>query len=390
MAYDTRMLSKNTVMNYAKEVAFMHLVGKDSIVVGIDIHKYEHQAVALSCFGEELGALQFSNDSIEKCVAWLQALGNTKDIIVGLEDVNGLGIHVHHKLQTAGFMLRYIPAVYTEKARKHSPGKDKNDYLDAKRVGKVILAHSEETLPAVHIVPQEIMRRLDLLLQEREEIVKEQTALKNQLHGLLHQYYGDTYKQTFKDIFSEKAIHWYQEDIKQYVLSPQTDTRGFVAGSIVRRYERLTLIIQQSAELLNLIVQTGTSIEAVRILTRSLPGCGELTACKVIVEISSMERFATEAKLAKYAGIAPKQSQSGRRNRYATNPFGNRKLNYAVHRIALSQIGNRGSHEGKAYYQKKLAEGKTKLWAIRCLKRYIIRRIFTLLTVSLSPSAAQE
>jgi transposase len=179
----------------------MHLVGKDSIIVGIDVHKYAHQAVALGCFGEELGALAFSNDEIQKCIDWLGNLGKKEDIIVGLEDVNGLGIHLTRELQTAGFSLRYSPAVYTERERKHSTQRDKNDYLDAKRVGKVILTKSEETLPATHIVPQEIIRTLDLLLQERDELVKEQTALKNQLHGLLHQYYGNSYKQTFRNLF---------------------------------------------------------------------------------------------------------------------------------------------------------------------------------------------
>ena len=188
----------------------MHLVGKDSIVVGIDVHKYAHQAVALGCFGQELGKLQFSNDEIQNCIAWLGKLGKKEDIIIGLEDVNGLGIHLTRELQTAGFLLRYSPAVYTERERKHSTQQDKNDYLDAKRVGKVILTKSEETLPAIHIVPQEDIRTLDLLLQEREELVREQTSLKNQLHGLLHQYYGNAYKQSFREIFTQKAIAWYR------------------------------------------------------------------------------------------------------------------------------------------------------------------------------------
>jgi hypothetical protein len=54
----------------------MHLVGKDSIVVGIDVHKYAHQAVALGCFGEELGKLEFSNDEIQKCIVWLNTLSS--------------------------------------------------------------------------------------------------------------------------------------------------------------------------------------------------------------------------------------------------------------------------------------------------------------------------
>src|SRR5260370_12159475 len=179
----------------------MHLVGKGSIVVGVDVHKYSHQAVAMSCFGEELGKLTFTNEQLPGYINWLESLGKKEDIIIGLEDVNGLGIHLVNQLQNSGFHTRYIPAVYTERARKHSSSRDKNDYLDEKRVGKVILTRSEETLPVSQIVPEKTIRMLDLLLQERDEIVKQQTALKNQLHTLLHQYYGDMYKTHFNAIF---------------------------------------------------------------------------------------------------------------------------------------------------------------------------------------------
>ena len=364
----------------------MHLVGRDSIIVGIDVHKYSHQAVAMSCFGEELSKLEFSNDEAQKCINWLSALGKQKDIIVGLEDVNGLGIHLTQYLQTAGFNLRYIPAVYTERARKHSSSQDKNDYLDAKRVGKVILQQAEETLPASDIIPQEIVRNLDLLLQEREALVKEQTALKNQLHGLLHQYYGNGYKQSFKNIFSEIAIEWYLSDLKKCegTIPIKQSTQAYVTGSSIRRYLRLGLIVKQIKEITKLIETTGMLIKPVTILSKSMPGCGLVTACKVIVEIGNIQRFTNESKLAKYSGIAPRQSQSGKSNRYYTNPFGNRKLNKAIHIIALSQIGNRGSKEGKAYFKKKITEGKSKLWALRCLKRFIIRRIYILLAQSVT------
>jgi transposase len=146
------------------------------------------------------------------------------------------------------------------------------------------------------------------------------------------------------------------------------DTRTFVSRSILRRFKRLEIIMSQAKELLALIAQTGEVLPAVQRL-QTLNGCGVLTAVKIVVEIGDLRRFQTEAKLAKHAGIAPIQSQSGKKNRYHTNPFGNRKLNKAVHTIALSQIGESGNGESKTYYQKKLAEGKSKLWALRCLRR---------------------
>jgi transposase len=269
---------------------------------------------------------------------------------------------------------------------RYTTQQDKNDYLDAKRVGKVILTKSEETLPALHIVPQESIRTLDLLLQEREELVREQTALKNQLHALLHQYYGNAYKQSFKEIFTQKAIEWYRRNLQKQEKHV-SDTRTFVSGSILRRFERLSVIMSQAKELAALIGETGGAFPSVQKLTNALNGCGVLTAVKIAVEIGDIRRFPSEAKLAKYAGIAPIQSQSGKKNRHHTNPFGNRKLNKAVHTIALTQIGKSGTGEGKTYYQKKITEGKSKLWALRCLRRFIIRRIYSTLRETVDKKA---
>lgn len=138
------------------------------------------------------------------------------------------------------------------------------------------------------------------------------------------------------------------------------------------------MFTEQLGELDMLLTKTSKAVRDVTSLA-AIPGCGILTACQIVVEIGDINRFATDAKLAKYAGIAPIQKQSGKRNRLYTNPFGNRKLNLAIHTIALAQLGNRGDTKAREYHQKKFTEGKTKLWAIRCRKRYIVRRVFHLL-----------
>ena len=135
----------------------------------------------------------------------------------------------------------------------------------------------------------------------------------------------------------------------------------------------------QITEITKGVIETDKTIPQVKVLSKELPGCGILTACKIIVEIGTIERFQTKEKLAKYAGIAPVSDQSSSKNRVYTNSGGNRKLNQAIHTIALSQIGGHGYKNAKDYYQKKLKEGKTKLWALRCLKRHISNRVFNLL-----------
>jgi transposase len=107
------------------------------------------------------------------------------------------------------------------------------------------------------------------------------------------------------------------------------------------------------------------------------PGFGPLTAAKLLGEIAGAGRFATEAKLARAAGVAPIPVSSGKTNRHRLDRGGNRQLNTAIHRIALTRA--RCHPETQDYLARKRAEGKTRLEAMRCLKRHLTRRIWHLL-----------
>lgn len=110
---------------------------------------------------------------------------------------------------------------------------------------------------------------------------------------------------------------------------------------------------------------------------RGVPGCGELVAAKILGEIGDIARFRTDAKLATYAGVAPILVSSGRSQRVRLNRRGNRQLNLAFHRIAISQLA--GHPPARDFVERKLHAGKTKTDAIRALKRHIIRAVYTAL-----------
>lgn len=304
-------------------------------------------------------------------------MGVKKDLIIGLENVHGYGFHLARGLCLNGFNIRYVPPVLTEREKKHSVHREKTDYIDAKRVGKVILHKIEETLPASPIIAekQKKLRLIDLHIQERESLVKQQTEIKNRLHNLLHQYYGNNYKQKFNDIFSAKALKWYEEDIKDSV-----NKLGYLGKAICRLIEHLKIVSLHIREINKILKELGKTVESILILKEKLFGYGLLTACKIMAEIKTIDRFLNQDKLACYGGFAPVKSKSGSSGRIHTDRHGNRKLNKAVHTVALSQIGRYGPKSFKAYYRKKRIEGKSKLWALRCLKRQIIKNIFTILT----------
>ena len=102
-----------------------------------------------------------------------------------------------------------------------------------------------------------------------------------------------------------------------------------------------------------------------------------LTAAKLIGEVAGVERFATDAKLARTAGSAPIPASSGRTDRHRLDRGGNRQLNCALHRLAVSKA--RLDPETAVYLARKQAEGKSRREALRCLMRHLARRVFKLL-----------
>jgi transposase len=109
-----------------------------------------------------------------------------------------------------------------------------------------------------------------------------------------------------------------------------------------------------------------------------MAGCGPLTAAKLIGEIAGADRFESDARLARAAGVAPVPVSSGRRDRHRLDRGGNRQLNLAFHRFAV----NRARHdpETAAYLARKQAQGMSRMEALRCLKRHLARRVHHLLT----------
>jgi len=357
----------------------MSAVNTQTIVVGVDVHKYSHTAVALDCFGSQIGLHEFTNDFLPEYVSWLDAFGNRNNPIVALEDVNGYGVHIVRKLADEGITMRYVPGILTERKRKQSIHREKSDPVDAMRVAKVILTNYEETLPAKESIANREERTtaitLDFFLNERRSLVAEKTILKNQLHAMLHQHMGDHYTDCFPKAFTPKAIGYYLKTVNPKAIH-DSEASALVA-SIRRRLTRLKLLLGQIAEIDKAMKKAAKDSSPVAALKKNISGCGDVTACTLIAEVTSIKRFKTKSQFARYAGIAPVHKSSGNHKRLYTSPYGNRKVNRALHTIALYQISRvDDNNPGRIYFEKKLNEGKTKLWALRCLKRQISNRVF--------------
>jgi transposase len=150
-----------------------------------------------------------------------------------------------------------------------------------------------------------------------------------------------------------------------------TGRRVWVARDEIARIAELTQAINALTDHLKELVC------ACRPQLLTLPGCGVLSAAKAIGETAGAQRFATAAKFARITGTAPLKASSGTKTRHRFDPGGNRQLNAVLHRIAVTQI--RVHPPARAYYQRKITEGKTHKEALRCLKRQLANTLWKLL-----------
>jgi transposase len=119
----------------------------------------------------------------------------------------------------------------------------------------------------------------------------------------------------------------------------------------------------------------GVEVEASGTTLPEIFGVGPILAAKIVGIVGNVARFPSKAHFASYAGVAPIEASSGEVVRHRLSLAGNRRLNQVMHMIALCQA--RGDHtRGRAYHRKKLAEGKSRREATRCLKRRISDAVY--------------
>jgi transposase len=350
------------------------------LYVGMDIHKDNHTAAATNCFGQNLLEMEISNSQkdFDDLVAKVERLSKAENLkpVFGLEDSYGYGLRLAKHLYQNGMPVKMVSPVLIDRERKYETHPEKSDSLDALGVAKVLIQRIDR-LPNYSISKNdEISKNIKELALDRDFLVKEQARIKNQLHRLLHRAYNSEYRKKFKNPFSLKAMkYWrgYPVPRKKNDLFGNADLlRKQIRRKVKRLLDIRAEVKEIEQELKLLIQQTEQKIE-------TLNGCGTVLASQVLAEIRNIERFHSPHSLAKYAGLCPREKSSGKTRRHIKTKSGNRRLNAAIHRIALTQISGSGNQYAKEYFQRKVSEGKTKVQALCCLKRRLIDIIFMML-----------
>lgn len=328
------------------------------IVVGIDPHKKSHTAVAVSgVTGEVLGEVTVParDGGHRRLVAWVGRLEG--DARVAVEDVRHVSGRLERALIEAGIAVVRVPPRLMGQARRSGRERGKSDPIDAAAVARAALAHPE--LPAARLEGPE--RDLHLLVAHREDLVGERTRIQGRLRWHLHALDPGL------AVPARSLGHRVWLDRVAQRLGSMAGMRARIAAELVADCaalsERITRLEREIARL--------AQAQAPELV--AIPGCGPLTAAKVVAEVAGIDRFAHPGKLARYAGVAPVPVASGARVRHRLDRTGNRQLNCALHRIAITQA--RVHPPARDYLARRRAEGKTDREARRCLKRHLVNVI---------------
>ena len=330
------------------------------VVVGADVHKRTHTFVAVDEVGRKLAekVVSATSGGHAEAVMWARERFGT-EVMWAIEDCRHLSARLERDLLTAGQKVVRVPPKLMAMVRKSARTRGKSDPIDALAVARACLR--EPDLPvACH---DDVSRELKLLVDRREVLVAQRTATINRLLWRVH------------ELDPEHAPKARSMDLAKHqgILGDWLATQPGLVAELAR--DELADIIRLTQSINELGKRIGERVRRVAPALLAMPGCGELTAAKLVGEAAGVNRFKSEAAFARHAGVAPIPVWSGNTaGRVRMTRSGNRQLNAALHRIAVTQIRMDGL--GQTYYRHRLAAGDSSTEALRCLKRRLARVVF--------------
>jgi transposase len=335
----------------------------DMIVIGVDVHKHSLTAVAVDEAGrmlDEKTVVAASGALLE----WASALAQER--LWALEDCRQLTRWLERELIAAGEELVRVPPKLMAPERRAGRARGKSDPIDALAVARAALREPHLSRPRPDEQP---FRDLKLLVDHRDDLVDERRRAQQRLRWHLHQL-DPSFVVPARRL--DRPLHL--DRVGRWLARLEQETQVLIARDLVNRCRSLTRsILELERELEQRTAQTAPAL-------LELPGCGVMTAAKLLAEIGPIDRFHSDAQLARHGGVAPLEASSGRVQRHRLDRGGNRQLNAALYRIAITQA--RIHPAARAYLERKQAEGKSRREAIRCLKRTLARVVFNTLKAS--------
>jgi transposase len=335
-------------------------------VVGADTHKASYTFVGVDAVGCQVAELTVPATTAGHLMV-LDWAHNTfvGDVVVwGIEDCRNLSSRLEQALLGAGQRVVRVPTKLMARTRASARTRGKSDPIDALAVARAVLR--EPGLPeASH---DEVSREFKLLVDRRDDLVVHRTAVINRLLWRVHEL-DPSHAPKRSALVRAKP---------RCVLGAWLRTEPGLVASLAR--DELGDISSLTDEIDALERRLVARVRAEAPSLLGIVGCAELTAAKLVAETAGVGRFRSEAAFASYAGVAPLPRWSGHtRVQARVGHSGNRQLNTALYRIALTQ--SRLPGPGQFYYGKRRAAGDSHAEALRRLQRRVVRSVFGRLRV---------
>jgi transposase len=328
------------------------------VMIGIDPHKSSHTAVAIDGQGEELDQLRITADrrQLALLLAFAEKWPRRR---FAVEGAKGLGRLLAQQLVEAGEAVIDVPPTLSARVRLLSGGSARNtDAHDARSTAVAALRGARLR----QVAPEDLTVVLRLLSDRRDQLSRERNRVVCRLHD------------QFRDLREGGAKLNLTADQAGRLLKGIRPV-GLVA--IQRRQlarELLADLRRVDKQMVDLDDRIREAVTATETCLTDIVGIGAVLAATIIGHTGDITRFADRGHFASYAGVAPIEASSGDVRRHRLSRRGNRRLNAAIHMVALGQISHPSS--GRDYYDRKLAEGKTRREALRALKRQLANVIW--------------
>jgi transposase len=337
------------------------------VVGGVDTHKEVHVAAAVDDVGRMLGTAEFPTTvrGHRALLAWLGRFGVV--VRVGVEGTGAYGAGLARYLAKAGVEVVEVDRPNRQTRRR----KGKSDPVDAEAAARAALSGEASGRPKARTGAVEMIRTLRVA---RRSARTARTQAVNQIRDLIVTA-PDELRSTLRDLtlaeVVERATRWRPGPVN----SPVAATK-LALSVLAARYLALGAEMDRlDVELDRLVVET-----AAPLLDRQ--GLGTDTIGALLVAAGdNPDRLKSEASFAALCGVSPMDASSGKQQRHRLNRAGDRQANAALWRIVIVRMTC--DPRTKDYIARRVKEGKTKKEAIRCLKRYVAREIYSELIASL-------
>jgi transposase len=322
-----------------------------SVIIGMDPHKRSATIEVLDDRAKVLAAGRYGTDKAGYA-EMLKAGRKFAGRVWAVEGCNGVGRHIAHRLVASGETVLDVPAKLSAQVRVFATGNGrKTDPVDAHSVA--LAALRSPTLVQVELDPDLVV--LGMLADRRDELGRARTQTINRIHRLL--------------------LELIPGGARQFLSAPQArallattrprdvvgKTRRRLAAELITELEGIDRKIKAGKKEITALVEARGSA------LLQLHGIGPSSAARLLADVGSIHRFASRDHFASWNGTAPLDASSGQHLRHRLSRAGNRRINRALHIMAIVQLRN--PTEGRAYYDTRKAAGKTSMEAMRCLKR---------------------